>query len=42
MNAAMGKDPLAGTSWKLDGKAVRVPYVIVTKDNLQVGEDAYK
>ena len=42
LNAATGKDPLAGTSWKLDGKAVRVPYVIVTKDNLQVGEDAYK
>lgn len=41
-NAAQGKDPVAGTAWKLDGKAVRVPYVIVTKDNLNVGEEAYK
>ncbi|MDP4086461.1 MAG: galactose/glucose ABC transporter substrate-binding protein MglB [Bacillota bacterium] len=42
-NAAKGKDVLAGTQWKLDdSKAVRVPYVIVTKDNIQVGEDAYK
>ena len=42
LNAATGKDPLAGTSWKLDGKALRVPYVIITKANLQVGEDSYK
>ena len=42
LNAALGKDPLADTTWKLDGKAVRVPYVIVTKENLQVGEEAYK
>jgi methyl-galactoside transport system substrate-binding protein len=42
-NAANGKDVLSGTSWKLDDtKAVRVPYVIVTKDNIQVGRDAYK
>jgi methyl-galactoside transport system substrate-binding protein len=42
-NAANGKDVLAGTQWKLDDtKAVRVPYVMVTKDNIQVGEDAYK
>jgi methyl-galactoside transport system substrate-binding protein len=42
-NAANGKDVLAGTNWKLDdAKAVRVPYVIVTKDNIQVGKDAYK
>ena len=36
VNAAMGKDVLAGTSWKLDTdgtKAVRVPYVAVTPDN---------
>lgn len=42
-NAANGKDVLSGTQWKLDNtKAVRVPYVMVTKDNIQVGEDAYK
>jgi methyl-galactoside transport system substrate-binding protein len=42
-NAAKGKDVLAGTSWKLDdSKAVRVPYVTITKDNIQVGKDAYK
>ncbi len=42
-NAAKGKDVLAGTTWKLDDKkAVRVPYVEVTKDNIQVGKDAYK
>ena len=42
LNAATGKDPVAGTSWKLDGKAVRVPYVMVTKENLQMAEDSYK
>lgn len=43
VNAANGKDVLSGTQWKLDdSKAVRVPYVIVTKDNIQVGKDAYK
>ncbi|WHY78234.1 galactose/glucose ABC transporter substrate-binding protein MglB [Neobacillus sp. WH10] len=42
-NAAKGKDVLNGTEWKLDDKkAVRVPYVEVTKDNIQVGKDAYK
>jgi methyl-galactoside transport system substrate-binding protein len=42
-NAAKGKDVLDGTSWKLDdSKAVRVPYVTITKDNIQVGEEAYK
>ncbi len=38
VNAAMGKDVVAGTGWKLttDGtKAVRVPYVAVTPDNYQ-------
>ncbi len=42
-NAAKGKDVLEGTEWKLDNKkAVRVPYVEITKDNIQVGRDAYK
>ena len=42
-NAANGKDVLDGTEWKLDDKkAVRVPYIEVTKDNIQVGRDAYK
>jgi methyl-galactoside transport system substrate-binding protein len=41
-NAANGKDVLTGTQWKLDeNKAVRVPYVEITKDNIQVGKDAY-
>ncbi len=43
INAALGKDPLEGTAWKLDeNKAVRVPYVAITKDNLAVAEEAYK
>ncbi|MEH7082034.1 galactose/glucose ABC transporter substrate-binding protein MglB [Neobacillus drentensis] len=42
-NAAKGKDVLDGTEWKLDdNKAVRVPYIEITKDNIQVGKDAYK
>jgi methyl-galactoside transport system substrate-binding protein len=41
-NAAKGKDVLEGTQWKLDKmKAVRVPYVGITIDNIQVGKDAY-
>lgn len=43
LNAATGKDVLSGTNWKLDGsKAVRVPYIAITKDNLSVAEEAYK
>ncbi|MBB6177216.1 methyl-galactoside transport system substrate-binding protein [Anoxybacillus tengchongensis] len=42
-NAANGKDVLEGTEWKLDEtKAVRVPYVAITKENIQVGKDSYK
>ena len=33
-NLANGKDPVEGTSWKLEEKAVRVPYVGVDKENL--------
>lgn len=42
-NVAQGKAPIDGTNWKLgDDKAVRVPYLAITKANLQVAEDAYK
>lgn len=35
LNVANGKDPLDGTEWTLDDtKAVRVPYVAVTIDNI--------
>lgn len=33
-NLADGKEPAAGTQWKIDNKIVRVPYVGVDKDNL--------
>ncbi|TVL61626.1 galactose ABC transporter substrate-binding protein [Brachyspira hyodysenteriae] len=43
LNVAAGKDPLDGTTWTLDDvKAVRVPYVPITKDNINVAEEAYK
>lgn len=43
LNVAAGKDPLDGTSWVFDdNKAVRVPYVAITKDNVNVAEEAYK
>ena len=42
INAALGKDFLEGTSWEVDAtKAVRVPYVAITNDNLGVAEEAY-
>lgn len=42
-NTAMGKDPVEGTEWKMDeGKAVRVPYVAVTIDNIEFAEESYK
>ena len=34
LNLANGKDAVEGTEWVLDGKAVRVPYVGITKENL--------
>lgn len=34
VNLGNGKDPLDGTQWKLEDKAVRVPYVGVDKENL--------
>lgn len=43
LNAARGLDPLTDTQWVLDeNKAVRVPYVPITIDNIQVAEEAYK
>lgn len=43
INVANGKEPLDGTNWKFDeNKAVRVPYVAITKDNISVAEEAYK
>lgn len=43
LNAANGKNPTDGTTWKLDDKkAVRVPYIAITKDNINVAEDSYK
>lgn len=43
VNVANGKDPLAGTEWKLDDKkAVRVPYLPITLDNIEVAKNAYK
>lgn len=43
VNVASGKDLLENTEWKLDDKkAVRVPYVGINKENIKVGEDAYK
>jgi methyl-galactoside transport system substrate-binding protein len=43
LNAANGKDVLEGTSWKLDSnKAVRVPYIAITKDNIATAEESYK
>ena len=34
INLATGKDAVEGTDFKLDGKAVRVPYVGITKENI--------
>lgn len=43
VNVALGKDLLEGTEWKLDeNKAVRVPYVAVTMENIAFAEEAYK
>jgi methyl-galactoside transport system substrate-binding protein len=42
-NVAQGKQPTDGSTWKLgDDKAVRVPYVAITKANISVAEEAYK
>ncbi|MEF9990502.1 MAG: galactose/glucose ABC transporter substrate-binding protein MglB [Romboutsia sp.] len=34
LNLVAGKDAVEGTNWKLENKAVRVPYVGITKENL--------
>lgn len=42
-NLASGKNPVAGTNWKVDeNKSVRVPYIAITKDNISVAQNAYK
>ncbi len=42
-NLAMGKEVLDGTEWKLDDKkAVRVPYVGITIENIDFAEKAYE
>ena len=41
-NVAEGKEPLDGTEWKFEGKAVRVPYVAVTIDNIDFAKKAYE
>jgi methyl-galactoside transport system substrate-binding protein len=43
LNVAQGKDVLEGTSWELDeNKAVRVPYLIITLDNIDQAKAAYE
>lgn len=43
LNVSAGKEPLEGTEWILDEvKAVRVPYVPITIDNIEVAENTYK
>lgn len=43
LNVAQGKKPAEASTWKLgDDKAVRVPYVAITKANLNIAEEAYK
>ena len=43
INSAPAVDLTEGTAWKLDeSKSVRVPYVNINKDNLQLAEDVYK
>jgi len=43
LNVASGKAPTDGTKWKLgEDKAVRVPYLAITKKNISVAEEAYK
>ncbi|TCO74943.1 galactose/glucose ABC transporter substrate-binding protein MglB [Marinisporobacter balticus] len=42
LNVAQGKELLDGTTWKLDDKkAVRVPYLPITLDNIQIAKDCY-
>lgn len=43
LNVSTGKEPLEGTEWTLDEvKAVRVPYVPITIDNIEIAENTYK
>lgn len=43
INLSNDKEPLEGTEWTLDNvKAVRVPYVAITAENIEVAENSYK
>ncbi len=42
-NAAKGKNIINGTSWKItNDKYLRIPYITIIKDNIDVAEQAYK
>lgn len=41
LNLSQGKNPTEGTSWKLENKAIRVPYKAITKENLDEAKKSY-
>lgn len=41
LNLAAGKDAVEGTDWKVEDKAIRVPYKAITKDNLSDAKKSY-
>lgn len=42
INAAQGKDFTAGTEYEVKEKSIRVPYVPITQDNIDVARSAYE
>ena len=42
INAANGKDFTAGTEYEIKDKSIRVPYVPITQDNIDVAKSAYE
>ena len=42
INAANGKDFTAGTEYEIKNKSIRVPYVPITQDNIDVAKSAYE
>ncbi|MGM0378920.1 MAG: galactose/glucose ABC transporter substrate-binding protein MglB [Bacillota bacterium] len=42
INAANGKDFTAGTEYEIKDKSIRVPYVPITQDNIDVARSAYE